>query len=440
MLAVEAQGKGYDLDAASASVTPNMPSNATQWSIDDGSSQYLITKNSGGSLSIQPRGLNIDHNTLSNGGRSLIEQRSGNYVTIGWNDVSNASLQTDDTGGIYTEGITNAVSLIEYNYVHVITGISDSHSVVSHVSAGIYLDNNSGGFTVNNNVVYDAHAAMVINPTASTPISVTNNTFDPNPPGVSTGYCFLSKYTSYQPAWTFHDNLLECSASAQPYSGGTAKGNIPVGDSQTGDSNPNLVVVDPYPVPTSFAGFVSPAGISQGALLHGTTPPLVGLDPTLWTTVMIADIQESYLGSAPSVLLNFNLQSSASVYNPIYNSLEYSSLVTTSIGGTATFDFTGTNYVQLANGSYHSLSLTVARSDYVYLLVQIPPLMLGQDPSSPWFNGFSNQWVELGSSNSTVNFAVYRSDARVSAGEVYTINIPDSNTSDAFMAIIAQFN
>ncbi len=36
--------------------------------------------------------------------------------------------------------------------------------------------------------------------------------------------------------------------------------------------------------------------------------------------------------------------------------------------------------------------------------------------------------------------AVYRSDARLSAGEVYTINMPDSNTSDASMAIIAQFN
>jgi hypothetical protein len=95
-------------------------------------------------------------NTLKNAGRD------GMYVTgvnfeVAYNDVSYSQIINSDSGVFYTVGNDNLRNAeIHHNWFHDATAPSYSYDTgKSAKAAGIYLDNDSKGFTVHHNVVWN---------------------------------------------------------------------------------------------------------------------------------------------------------------------------------------------------------------------------------------------------------------------------------------------
>ncbi|GAB1857217.1 hypothetical protein MHTCC0001_20530 [Flavobacteriaceae bacterium MHTCC 0001] len=101
-------------------------------------------------------GMKVLKNTIFNAGRD------GMYVAgvnceVAYNDVSASQRINSDSGVFYTVGNANLRnSEIHHNWFHDATAPSYSHSSNELAkAAGIYLDNNSKGFTVHHNVVWN---------------------------------------------------------------------------------------------------------------------------------------------------------------------------------------------------------------------------------------------------------------------------------------------
>lgn len=82
----------------------------------------------------------------------------GNNLAIEYNEIRHVSLETQDTGAIYTGGrdwIGSRGSVIRYNYLHDILGFGKSNGnwISPYFSWGIYLDDNAGGVDVVGNIV-----------------------------------------------------------------------------------------------------------------------------------------------------------------------------------------------------------------------------------------------------------------------------------------------
>ncbi|GAA4934559.1 carbohydrate-binding protein [Algibacter agarivorans] len=95
-------------------------------------------------------------NTIVNAGRDGIYV-SGDNCEVAYNDVSFSELINSDSGVFYTVGgATLKNTEIHHNWFHDATAPSYSHEVDGPgKAAGIYLDNNSKGYTVHHNVVWN---------------------------------------------------------------------------------------------------------------------------------------------------------------------------------------------------------------------------------------------------------------------------------------------
>ena len=102
----------------------------------------------------------IDNNTIYNTGRDGINfQASG--VSVLSNTVHDAMIQTNDGGGIYTVSNTGG-GTIAYNTVY---NILTAYNVAGgqYGATGIFLDNNSGNFSVHDNVTANVDSGMRMN-------------------------------------------------------------------------------------------------------------------------------------------------------------------------------------------------------------------------------------------------------------------------------------
>lgn len=101
-------------------------------------------------------GIKILKNTISNAGRDGMFV-SGLNCEIAYNDVSASQRINSDSGVFYTVGNNDLKNTeIHHNWFHDATAPSYSHNPTKPgKAAGIYLDNNSKGYTVHHNVVWN---------------------------------------------------------------------------------------------------------------------------------------------------------------------------------------------------------------------------------------------------------------------------------------------
>ena len=101
-------------------------------------------------------GMKILKNTITNAGRDGMYV-SGSNCEIGYNDVSASQKINSDSGVFYTVGNASLKNNeIHHNWFHDATAPSYSHNPNDPgKAAGIYLDNNSKGYTVHHNVIWN---------------------------------------------------------------------------------------------------------------------------------------------------------------------------------------------------------------------------------------------------------------------------------------------
>ncbi len=108
-------------------------------------------------VSVSGVGSSVVRNWIHNGPRFGV-MHGGNLNLIEGNHLHDLSLETEDTGAIYSGGrdwITPRGSVIRHNWIHDIWGMDlhDGKFITPHFSWGIYLDDNSGGVDVIGNLV-----------------------------------------------------------------------------------------------------------------------------------------------------------------------------------------------------------------------------------------------------------------------------------------------
>jgi hypothetical protein len=131
----------------------------------------------GGFVKIDDQGANtggnnsVTNNTMYNAGRDGVTVcNSAANTQIQHNDISRYGFLTRDLGGIYTVSATAPGSVIAYNRVH------DNHvNNLSPMNMGIYLDYDTTGFTVHNNLVSNVKYGITLN-APGTDLNVYNNT------------------------------------------------------------------------------------------------------------------------------------------------------------------------------------------------------------------------------------------------------------------------
>lgn len=111
----------------------------------------------GAGISMDGVGNRAEHNHLHDGPRFAILHK-GNRHHISFNHIHDVSLETEDTGAIYSGGrdwITPRGTVISFNYIHDIPGFSmhEGKPVTPNFAWGIYLDDNSGGADVIGNII-----------------------------------------------------------------------------------------------------------------------------------------------------------------------------------------------------------------------------------------------------------------------------------------------
>ena len=101
-------------------------------------------------------GTNVLKNTIFNAGRDGMYVAGSNCV-IAYNDISASQKINSDSGVFYTVGNANLKnSEIHHNWIHDATAPSYSHNPGSQAkAAGIYLDNDSKGYLVHHNVIWN---------------------------------------------------------------------------------------------------------------------------------------------------------------------------------------------------------------------------------------------------------------------------------------------
>jgi len=116
----------------------------------------LLSKQGAG-IALSGVGNKALHNEIHEGPRFGV-MHSGNRNEIAWNHIYNVSLETEDTGAIYSGGrdwITPRGTAIYYNFIHDVPGFSmhDGKVVSPNFAWGVYLDDNSGGADVFGNII-----------------------------------------------------------------------------------------------------------------------------------------------------------------------------------------------------------------------------------------------------------------------------------------------
>lgn len=120
----------------------------------------------GAGIDLTGVGNKATHNLIHDGPRIGIEF-SGNNLLIEYNEIRHMSLETEDTGGVYTGGrdwISSRGSVVRYNYFHDILGYGHDEKgrwVSPHFAWGVYLDDNTGGVDVIGNIVARCPLALI---------------------------------------------------------------------------------------------------------------------------------------------------------------------------------------------------------------------------------------------------------------------------------------
>lgn len=114
-------------------------------------------------------GTKLIGNTITRGGRDAIQMVSNN-CEVSYNDVSYSNMIVDDCGLFYTLGGPRNIE-IHHNWFH------DAYSSGSkYKAAGIYLDNDSEGFSVHHNVVWNTEWTSIQINLDAADIDIFNNT------------------------------------------------------------------------------------------------------------------------------------------------------------------------------------------------------------------------------------------------------------------------
>ena len=119
----------------------------------------------GAGVELDGCGNRASHNLIHDGPRFGIIF-SGNNLIIEYNHIHNVSLETEDTGAVYTGGrdwISSRGTVIRYNYFHDIPGYGQSNGkwVSPYFAWGVYLDDNTGGVDVIGNIIARCSQACV---------------------------------------------------------------------------------------------------------------------------------------------------------------------------------------------------------------------------------------------------------------------------------------
>ena len=117
---------------------------------------FGISYKQGSGISLNGVGNRATHNLIHDGPRFGIDH-GGNRNVIEFNRIRHVSLETEDTGAIYSGGrdwLSPRGSIIRYNFIHDVLGYGWNGKWTSPYFAwGIYLDDNSGGVDVIGNIV-----------------------------------------------------------------------------------------------------------------------------------------------------------------------------------------------------------------------------------------------------------------------------------------------
>lgn len=108
-------------------------------------------------VALRAVGCTVARNHIHHGPRFGV-MHGGNLNVIELNHLHDLSLETEDTGAIYSGGrdwITPRGSVIRHNWIHDVHGMDlhDGKLITPHFSWGVYLDDNSGGVDVIGNIV-----------------------------------------------------------------------------------------------------------------------------------------------------------------------------------------------------------------------------------------------------------------------------------------------
>jgi parallel beta-helix repeat protein len=119
----------------------------------------------GTGVSLDGVGNRATHNLIHDGPRMGI-MFSGNNLAIEYNHIRHVSLETEDTGAVYTGGrdwISSRGSVIRYNFFHDILGYGREKDrwLSPYFAWGVYLDDNTGGVDVIGNVIARASRAGI---------------------------------------------------------------------------------------------------------------------------------------------------------------------------------------------------------------------------------------------------------------------------------------
>ena len=124
-----------------------------------------VSYKQGVGISLSGVGLRASHNLIHDTPRMAI-MFSGNNLLLEYNHMRHTSLETEDTGQVYTGGrdwISSRGTVIRYNYMHDSIGFGQENGkwFSPHFSWGVYLDDNTGGVDVTGNIVARAYRGLI---------------------------------------------------------------------------------------------------------------------------------------------------------------------------------------------------------------------------------------------------------------------------------------
>jgi hypothetical protein len=136
-------GDGILVEASGARVTNNVIHD-----VDYGASDSAAVR-------IYASHVEIDHNTIYNTGRSGINH-SGSGIKILYNTLHDIGLQTTEAGGIYSVDTNGGGTEIAYNQIYAM-------HAGGYGQTALFLDNNSSGYVVHNNIVSNVDYGLKLN-------------------------------------------------------------------------------------------------------------------------------------------------------------------------------------------------------------------------------------------------------------------------------------
>ena len=210
----------------------------------------------------------VDHNTIYNSGRHGILTEV-THATITYNTIHDIGLQTTEAGGVYTANIYGTGSVMAYNDIYNIhTG--------GYGGTALFLDNDTGGWTVHNNITSNVDYALKMNFTSNNNL-IYNNTM---------GATKLSINSNQQGNWDgvkIYNNVFSkpivTTGGAQIYNNvfaASSTGSMGAGDFSSGASGTAAVTppidtgsggtgttkgTDPTPLATSSISALSDTGV-----------------------------------------------------------------------------------------------------------------------------------------------------------------------------------